>query len=133
MSGHAGESVVTGVKAAILAALTLDGFLCALGAVLFLPAYLGSTPFPVSGLIAGAANVLLVRVAYSVSHDGGRAALPVGGFALGLLLAMLGGPGGDVLVLADWRLLVLLAGGVLPPVVQLFALRFRRLTALGAR
>ena len=92
--------MVTGVKAAILAALTLDGFLCALGAVLFLPAYLGSTPFPVSGLLAGAVNVLLVRVAYSVSHNGGRAALPLGGFALGLLLAMLGGPGGDVLVLS---------------------------------
>lgn len=124
---------MTGVKAAILAALTLDGFLCALGAVLFLPAYLGSTPFPVSGLVAGAANVLLVRVAWSVSRDGGRAALPLAGFALGLVFAMLGGPGGDVLVLADWRLLVLVAGGLLPPIVQLFALRVRRLTALGSR
>lgn len=131
MTGHAGEGVVSGVKASIVGALVLDGFLCAVTAVLFLPLYLGSTPFPVSGVLAGIVNVILVRVAFSVTHNVSRAALPVAGFFVGLVLAMLGGPGGDVLVVADWRTLVLVAGGLLPAVVQLFALRMGQFAELG--
>lgn len=132
MTGHAGEGVVSGIKASIVGALVLDGFLCAVTAVLFLPLYLGQTPFPVSGILAGVINVVLVRVAFSVSRNVSRAALPIAGFFAGLLLAMFGGPGGDVLLLSDWRTLVLIAGGVLPPVVQLFSLRFAQFDQLGA-
>ena len=131
MTGHAGEGVVSGIKASIVGALVLDGFRCAVTAVLFLPLFLGSTPFPVSGVLAGIVNVILVRVAFSVTHSVSRASLPVAGFFVGLVLAMLGGPGGDVLVVADWRTLVLVAGGLLPAVVQLFALRMGQFAELG--
>ncbi|MGB3770001.1 MAG: hypothetical protein WBF79_05345 [Rhodococcus sp. (in: high G+C Gram-positive bacteria)] len=131
MTGHAGERVVSGIKASILGALILDGFLCAVIAVLFLPLYVGSTPVPASGVLAGIVNVLLVRVAFTLSHSVSRAALPVAGFFVGLVLTMLGGPGGDVLIAADWRTLVVVAGGLLPPVVQLFSLRFVQFAELN--
>lgn len=120
---HPGEKLVAGIKVSILGALILDGFLCAVLAVLFLPLYVGPVQAPVSAILAGAVNVLLIRVAYSVSHTVFRASLPLLAFFAGLLVCMMGGPGGDVLLAADWRVLLLLAGGLLPPVAQLFAIR----------
>lgn len=133
MTGHAGENVVTGIKVSILVALIIDGFLNALLAVLFLPMYLGSIQMPVSGVLAGIVNVVLVRVAFTLSHSVSRSALPVAAFGVGLVVAMIGGPGGDVLVVADWRTLVLVAGGLLPPVVQLFSMRVTQYAELGSR
>ena len=117
---------------ATLAALAVDGFLCAVMAVLFLPLYLGSTPFPVSALAAGAANVVLVRAAKSLSINMIQTSLPLVGFFVGLLLCTAGGPGGDVLLIADWRALLLLVAGMAPPAALLFAARLKAIAAAGA-
>lgn len=104
----------------VLALLVFDGFLTAILAVLFLPAHLGSVPMPVSAVVAGVVNVLLVAGARSVTDRVGRAALPLLAWFVGFLLCMVGGPGGDGLLPADWRTLLLLVLGVVPPVVLLF-------------
>lgn len=107
-----------------IAILAFDGFLVALFAVFFLPEWIGSVPFPISGLVAGVINIGLGVLAASIV--GARyAGVPLLGFAAGLLLCMLGGPGGDVLVPADWRLFVLFGGGLIPPLVVLFMRRLR--------
>lgn len=107
--------------------LGFDGFLVALFAVFFLPQWIGSVPFPISGLVAGAVNAGLVVLGLRLL---GRsyAVAPVIGFGIGLLLCMLGGPGGDVLVPNDWRMLVLVFGGLLPPVAVLLRSRMRAAT-----
>jgi hypothetical protein len=104
----------------LLALLVFDGFLTALLAVLFLPAHLGSVAMPVSALVAGVVNVLLVWGARSVSGTVGRASWPLVAWFVGFLVCMVGGPGGDGLLPADWRTLLLLAAGLLPPIVLLF-------------
>ncbi|GAA4477233.1 hypothetical protein GCM10023094_18930 [Rhodococcus olei] len=99
---------------AILALLVFDGFLTAILAVLFLPIRVGAVPLPLSALVAAVVNVLLVAGARTVTDRPGRAALPLIGWFLGFLACMVGGPGGDALLLADWRTLLLLAGGLVP-------------------
>ncbi|MCQ4119933.1 hypothetical protein [Rhodococcus tibetensis] len=103
-----------------LALLVFDGFLCAVLAVLFLPMYLGATPFPVSILVAGAVNVALVIAARSATGRVGSAALPLVGWTAGFLLCMLGGPGGDILLLASAWTLLLFLGGLISPAAYLW-------------
>ncbi|MDV7245732.1 MULTISPECIES: hypothetical protein [Rhodococcus] len=105
---------------ATLALLVFDGLLCAVLAVLFLPLYLGATPFPVSILVAGAVNVALVIAARSATGRVGAAALPLVGWIVGFLLCMLGGPGGDVLLLASVWTLLLFLGALIPPAAYLW-------------
>lgn len=102
-----------------LALLVFDGFLCAILSVLFLPLYLGATPFPVSILAAAVVNLALVIAARSITGRSGAAALPLAGWGLGFLLCMLGGPGGDVLLLASAWTLLLLIGALVPAAVYL--------------
>lgn len=104
----------------ILALLVFDGFLTALLAVLFLPTHIGAVAVPVSALVAGVVNVLLVRGARSVTDSVGQATWPLVAWFVGFLVCMVGGPGGDRLLPADWRTLLLLAVGLLPPIAMLF-------------
>lgn len=104
----------------VLALLVFDGFLTAILAVLFLPLRVGGVPAPISALVAAVVNVLLVLGARSVTNRLGRVALPLLGWFLGFLLCLVGGPGGDALLLADWRTLVLLAAGLIPAAALLF-------------
>lgn len=101
------------LDSAILALLVFDGILTAVLAVLFLPVRLGTVPFPVSVLVAGVVNVLLVLGARTVTDRTSRMALPVIGWFVGIVLCM-SGPGGDGLLLADWRTLLLLVCGLVP-------------------
>lgn len=103
------------VRAVILA---VDGLLVALFAVFFLPQWIGSVPVPISGLLGGLATAGLVVLGIRLLGRSFGAA-PIIGFGIGLLLAMLGGPGGDVLIPNDWRMFVLVLGGLVPPVVVL--------------
>jgi hypothetical protein len=91
-----------------------DGFLSAVLGVLFLPTYLGGVAFPLSALVSGLANVLLVLAAQSVVGPGRRAAWPMVGWGVGFLLCAVGGPGGDVLLPQTWPSLALLVLGVFP-------------------
>ncbi|MFF0815369.1 hypothetical protein ACFYVR_09490 [Rhodococcus sp. NPDC003318] len=98
----------------ILALLVFDGFVTALLAVLFLPVRIGSVPVPVSALVAAVVNVLLLCGARTVTDRLVRVAWPLFAWFVGFLLCMVGGPGGDGLLLADWRTLLLLVAGLVP-------------------
>ncbi|MGF7121119.1 hypothetical protein [Rhodococcus sp. BE178] len=112
-----------------LALLTFDGFLCAVLSVLFLPAYLGTTPFPVSILVAAVVNLLLVLGARKFTERPVLAALPIFGWLFGFGLCVIGGPGGDVLVFEDWRTLLLFVAAVLPAGVYLFRVQLDSIVA----
>ncbi|BAH54245.1 hypothetical protein [Rhodococcus opacus] len=103
-----------------LALLVFDGFLCAVLSVLFLPSYLGATPFPISILAAAVANLALVIAARSTTGRVRSGVLPLAGWGFGFLLCMFGGPGGDVLMLASVWTLLLLFGALLPAAVYLW-------------
>lgn len=103
----------------ILAVLTVDGFLCAVLSVVFLPSYLGTTPFPLSILVAAVFNLALVIAARTVTTTG-KAAIPLVGWIVGFLVCMAGGPGGDVLVLSSPLTFLLLIGALAPAAVYLF-------------
>ncbi|NLE81756.1 MAG: hypothetical protein GX610_19685 [Rhodococcus sp.] len=104
----------------LLALLAFDGFLCAILSVLFLPLYVGGTPFPVTILIAAVVNLLLVRTARSLTGRTGTGMWPLGAWLFGFFVCMLGGPGGDVLLLGSVWTLLLLIGAVVPSAVFLW-------------
>lgn len=112
-----------------LALLTFDGFLCAVLSVLFLPAYIGTTPFPLSILVAAVVNLLLVLGARKFTDRALGAALPLFGWLFGFGLCVIGGPGGDVLVFEDWRTLLLFVAALLPAGLYLFRVRLESLVA----
>lgn len=128
MISKAASNAVVLVSRATLAVLIFDGFLCGVLSVFFLPAYLGSVPFPVSALLAGIANVMLLFAARKVADQPAAIASPMIAWGVAVLLCMFGGPGGDVLLLADWRTAFLLLGGLIPPGVLLFSWRLKKLT-----
>ncbi|MCX5043788.1 hypothetical protein OG921_11485 [Aldersonia sp. NBC_00410] len=97
-----------------LGVLVFDGFLSAVLGVLFLPTYLGAVAFPISALISGLANVVLVLIARTITGPTRRAGWPLVGWGAGFLLCALGGPGGDVLLIQSWQSLLLLALGLVP-------------------
>lgn len=115
----------------ILGVLIFDGFLCAVLSVLFLPTHLGTTAFPISILVAAVANLALVIAARTVTTPG-RAALPLAGWIVGFLVCMVGGPGGDVLVLSSPLTLLLLVGAIAPAAVFLFKVAINRLATLSS-
>ncbi|WP_072688014.1 hypothetical protein [Rhodococcus marinonascens] len=103
-----------------LALLVFDGFLCAILSVLFLPLYLGATPFPISILAAAVVNLALVIAARSTTGRVGTGALPLAGWGFGFLLCMFGGPGGDALLLVSVWTLLLVVGAVIPALAYLW-------------
>ena len=104
----------------ILAVLVVDGFLVAIVAALFLPTYLGAIAFPVSALVAAAANVALIHAARTVRDSVAVAALPLAGFGFGFLVGVTTGPGGDVVLGATWQTLLLLVLGAGIPAFVLY-------------
>lgn len=129
MISKAASNAVAQVSWATVAVLVLDGFLSGILSVMFLPAYLGSVQFPISALIGGIANVALIFAARKVTDSALAIASPLIAWFLAILLAMFGGPGGDVLLLADWRTLLLIVAGAGPPGILLFMFRIKSLTA----
>lgn len=95
--------------AAVLAALEL----------LYLPMHLGGVPFPVTILVAAVTTPWLVRAAARTGGGGVVAATPLVAWVVCVLGFGVAGPGGDVLLPADWRSLVLLASGMFPGAVAL--------------
>lgn len=113
-------AVQTARERTLLALLIFDGFLCAILSVLYLPLYIGGTPFPVTILIAAVVNLLLVRTARSLTGRTGIGVLPLGAWLFGFFVCMLGGPGGDVLLLGSVSTLLLLIGAIVPSAVFLW-------------
>jgi len=100
--------------------LAVDGALSALAGALLLPLYIGSVPFPVSGLISGLLNAALVWAAGRWTRSTRVAALPLWTWILTVAVISMGGPGGDVILggqgLMAYGALLLIVLGVTPPV-----------------
>lgn len=129
MISKAASNTVALVSGATVAVLVFDGFACGVLSVFFLPTYLGSVQFPISALLGGVANVALVLAARKVAERRIAVAAPLIGWFVAVVLCMLGGPGGDVLLLADWRTMLLIVAGVGPAGTMLFMFRMKAITA----
>ncbi len=103
----------------LLALLGADGVLSALVAIFFLPLRLGPVPFPVSALLSGAVNALLVWVALQWTVSPRRAALPLWAWLLTVVVFTFGGPGEDIMFGGTGIMkvgpIILIALGALPP------------------
>lgn len=109
----------------ILVLLAVDALITLVLEVLYLPSYLGSVAFPITALLAGVINTGLVYAAGTVSERASLRYLPLVVWTLGFLACSTRGPGGDVLLGSDWRTLLLLIGGLAPP-LAFIALRDSR-------
>ena len=103
--------------------LAVDGVLSAIAAAFFLPAYLGSIPFPVSALISGALNAALVWAALQWSSSPALAGLPMWCWLATVAVLFVGGPGGDAVFngpgAMGLRPLLLIVFGLVPPALVL--------------
>ncbi|CCQ15401.1 putative uncharacterized protein [Rhodococcus sp. AW25M09] len=129
MISKAASNTVALVSWATVAVLVFDGFLSGILSVFFLPTYLGSVQFPISAVLGGIANVALIMAARKVAERPIWVASPLAGWFVAVAACMFGGPGGDVLLLADWRTMVLIIAGAGPPGVLLFMFRLKAITA----
>ena len=107
----------------VLALLAVDGVISAVVGALLLPSYLGTIPFPVSALAAGAVNTALVWSAGQWTDSMRLAALPLWTWLAAVVAMTFGGPGGDVIFagsgLMAYGSLIFIAVGALPPVLLL--------------
>lgn len=110
----------------LLVVLLLDTVLLAILELFFLPLRLdgtllpklGAAPIPLTALVAAVTTPLLVRFAGRLVHP--RAAFaPLVVWVLTVLVLGLFGPGGDLVLIQDWRALLLIAGGTLPAAMAL--------------
>ncbi len=108
------------IRVVVLALLAVDGILSAVAGALLLPSYLGSIPFPISGLLSGLLNAALVWAAGQWTKSARVAALPLWTWLLAVAVMSMGGPADDVILggrgLMAYGALLLIALGVAPPV-----------------
>jgi hypothetical protein len=121
------KSVDAVLRIVVLTLLAVDGVISAVLGAVFLQVHIGRTPFPISALISGLVNMLLLWVGLQWTPSVRLAALPVWTFLLTLAVTTFGGPGGDVLFggpgFDEWSAAVLLILGVLPAVVLVWRRR----------
>jgi len=108
------------IRFVVLALLAVDGILSAVAGALLLPSYIGSIPFPISGLLSGLLNAALVWAAGLWTRSARVAALPLWTWLLTVAVMSMGGPADDVILggrgLMAYGALLLIALGVAPPV-----------------
>ena len=108
------------IRFVVLALLAVDGILSALAGALLLPSYIGSIPFPISGLLSGLLNAALVWAAGFWTKSARLAALPLWAWLLTVAVISMGGPADDVILggrgLMAYGALLLIVLGVAPPV-----------------
>jgi hypothetical protein len=104
--------------------LALDGVLCAVATALLLPAYIGAVPFPVSALVGGMVNAVLVWAALHWTESLRLAALPLWTWLMTVALMTLGGPGDDLIFggrgVMNYGVLVMIVLGAAPAVWPLW-------------
>jgi hypothetical protein len=119
-SGEDGGATDPAIRFVVLALLAVDGILSALAGALLLPSYIGSIPFPVSGLISGLLNAALVWAAGRWTRSPRVAALPLWMWLLTVAVISMGGPADDIILggqgLMRYGALLLIVLGVVPPV-----------------
>ncbi len=107
------------IRFVVLTLLAVDGVLSALTGALLLPSYIGSVPFPISGLLSGLLNAALVWAAGRWTRSSRVAALPLWTWLLTVAVFSMGGPGGDIILggrgLMAYGALLLIVLGVAPP------------------
>jgi hypothetical protein len=112
------------IRVVVLALLAVDGVLSALAGALLLPVYIGTIPFPISGLISGLVNAALVWAAGRWTRSARVAALPLWTWLLTVAVISMGGPGDDIILggsgLMAYGALVLIVFGVIPPVLMMW-------------
>ena len=112
------------IRFVVLALLAVDGVLSALAGALLLPFYIGSIPFPISGLISGLVNAALVWAAGKWTRSPRLAALPLWTWLLTVAVISMGGPADDVILggrgVMAYGALLLIVLGVTPPVWALW-------------
>jgi hypothetical protein len=90
----------------------------ALVGALLLPFYLGPMPFPISALITGLVNAVLVWAAMHWTESDRVAALPLITWLVTVAILALGGPGGDIIFdgpgVMKYSVLLFVALGALP-------------------
>jgi hypothetical protein len=115
------HSVPRGIVLGLLAA---DGVISAIAGALFLQVRLGNMPFPISALISGLLNALLVWVGLQWTSSVRLAALALWTWLFTVAAMTLTGPGGSVVFggqgFDQWSVAVLLVLGVLPPGIVLW-------------
>jgi hypothetical protein len=109
---------VLAVDAVVLAAvellflpLRLDGYL--------LPNALGGLPVPLSAALAAVTTPWLVSVAGTLSPRLLVAGTPLFAWIVAIAVFGMFGPGGDLVLISDWRSMLLFACGALPSAVVL--------------
>jgi hypothetical protein len=115
----------------LFALLLVDAVVLAVVELLFLPLRLdgyllpraGDFPLPVVVLVAAVTMPLLVSVASRLTPRVGLASAPLLVWILALGVFGLAGPGGDIVLIGDWRTLLLLAAGALPAALTLGGVR----------
>ncbi|MFL6125875.1 hypothetical protein [Actinophytocola sp.] len=105
------DAVVLAVVELLFLPLRFDGYL--------LPFALGGVPVPVSALVAALTTPWLVSVAGRLSPKLLIAAAPLVGWILAVAVFGMFGPGNDLVLVADWRSLLLFACGSLPSAIVL--------------
>lgn len=105
------DAIVLAILELAFLPLRLDGYL--------LPYALGGIPLPISALVAALTTPWLVSVAGSISPKLLVAASPLIAWILAVAVFGLFGPGGDLVLIADWRSLLLFACGALPSALVL--------------
>lgn len=115
-----GGAVDPAIRVVVLALFAVDGVLSALAGALLLPSYLGSIPFPISGLVSGLVNAALVWAAGRWTKSPRVAALPLWTWLLTVAVMSVGGPADDVILggrgVMAYGALMLVVLGVTPPV-----------------
>ncbi|AWV49056.1 hypothetical protein JK2ML_1494 [Mycobacterium leprae Kyoto-2] len=111
------------MRIVVLVLFAADGVLSAVVGAMLMPLYIGSVPFPISGLISGLVNAVLVWAARLWTRSPWLVALPLWVWLLTVGLLSLGGPGVDVVsgqsVMASGALWLILLG-VSPPACVLW-------------
>ncbi|RSN48055.1 hypothetical protein DMC64_12680 [Amycolatopsis sp. WAC 04197] len=110
----------------LLALLTFDAFLLGLLELFFLPLRLdgivlpklGDAPVPVTTVLAVITTPLLVRTTAKVVRPT-FSVIPLLVWVLVVLGMGMAGPGGDLVLIQDWRALLLIGGGALPGALAL--------------
>jgi hypothetical protein len=108
------------LRAVVLSLLAVDGVISAILAAFLLPLRLGNISFPISALISGVLNAVLVWSAMRWTSSPRLAALPLWTWLATVAALTFPGPGDDAVFSAQWQLLLLVVAGALPPALLLY-------------
>ena len=115
------DAAVLAVVELLFLPLRLDGYI--------LPDLAGGLALPLSSLVAAVTMPMLVAAAARLSATLLVAAAPLAAWVLTIGVFGMFGPGGDIVLIADWRSLLLFACGTLPATVVLGRVLAATLTA----